>query len=74
MSALPGKRGLRWLLLASASLSAIAVFLLATATANTALFAQGYDTLLLVNGVLVGLIATAMFGILIAMMRAAAEL
>ena len=56
MSALPGKRGLRWLLLASASLSAIAVFLLATATANTALFAQGYDTLLLVNGVLVGLL------------------
>jgi nitrogen fixation/metabolism regulation signal transduction histidine kinase len=56
MSAIPGKRGLRWLLLASASLSAIAVFLLATATANTALFAQGYDTLLLVNGVLVGLL------------------
>jgi nitrogen fixation/metabolism regulation signal transduction histidine kinase len=56
MSALPGKRGLRWLLLASASLSAIAVFLLATATANTALFARGYDTLLLVNGVLVGLL------------------
>ncbi len=43
MSALPGKRGLRWLLLASASLSAIALFLLATATANTGLFAQGYD-------------------------------
>ena len=56
MSALPGKRGLRWLLLASASLSAIAVFLLATATANTALFAQGYDTLLVVNGVLVALL------------------
>ena len=56
MSALPGKRGLRWLLLVSASLSAIAVFLLATATANTALFAQGYDTLLVVNGVLVGLL------------------
>ena len=30
MSALPGKRGLRWLLLAAASLSAIALFLLAT--------------------------------------------
>ena len=56
MSALPGKRGLRWLLLVSASLSAIAVFLLATATANTALFAQGYDTLLVVNGVLVALL------------------
>ena len=50
----PGKRGLRWLLLVSASLSAIALFLLATATANTALFAQGYDNLLILNGVLVG--------------------
>ncbi len=56
MSAFPGKRGLRWLLLASASLSAIAVFLLATATSNTALFAQGYDTLLLVNAVLIGVL------------------
>ena len=53
MSAFPGRRGLRWLLLASASLSAIALFLLATATANTALFAQGYDNLLILNGVLV---------------------
>ena len=56
MSALPGKRGLRWLLLVSASLSAIAVFLLATATANTTLFAQGYDTLLVLNGVLIALL------------------
>lgn len=56
MSALPGSRGLRWLLLASASLSAIAVFLLATATSNTGLFATGYDTLLIVNGVLIGLL------------------
>jgi nitrogen fixation/metabolism regulation signal transduction histidine kinase len=56
MSALPGKRGLRWLLLVSASLSAIAVFLLATATANTTLFAQGYDTLLILNGVLIALL------------------
>jgi len=56
LNALPGKRGLRWLLLVSASLSAIAVFLLATATANTSLFAQGYDTLLVVNGILVGLL------------------
>jgi nitrogen fixation/metabolism regulation signal transduction histidine kinase len=56
MSALPGKRGLRWLLLVSASLSAIAVFLLATATANTALFAQGYDLLLIGNIVLIGLL------------------
>jgi len=49
MNAIPGKRGLRWLLLASASLSAIALFLLATATANTALFAQGYDNLLILE-------------------------
>ncbi len=56
MSAVPGRRGLRWLLLASASLSAIALFLLATATANTELFAQGYDTLLVLNGVLIALL------------------
>ncbi len=56
VSALPGKRGLRWLLLVSASLSAIAVFLLATATSNTTLFATGYDTLLVVNGVLIALL------------------
>jgi len=56
MSALPGKRGLRWLLLVSASLSAIAVFLLATASENTQLFATGYDNLLLANAVLIGLL------------------
>ncbi|MCC6870570.1 MAG: HAMP domain-containing protein [Burkholderiales bacterium] len=53
---LPGRHGLRWLLLASASLSTIGVFLLATATSNTSLFATGYDTLLIVNGVLIGLL------------------
>jgi nitrogen fixation/metabolism regulation signal transduction histidine kinase len=46
----------RWALLAAASLSAIALFLLATASANTALFARGYDTLLLLNGVLAGVL------------------
>jgi nitrogen fixation/metabolism regulation signal transduction histidine kinase len=56
MSGLVSRRGLRWLLLLSASLSAIALFLLATATANTGLFAQGYDNLLILNGVLVGLL------------------
>jgi len=56
MSALPGRRGLPWLLLVSASLSAIALFLLATATANTGLFAQGYDVLLIGNGVLIALL------------------
>ncbi len=56
MTSLPGSRGLRWLLLVSASLSAIALFLLATATSNTGLFATGYDTLLIVNGVLIALL------------------
>src|SRR5262245_9964680 len=56
MSALPGRRGLRWLLLVSASLSAIAVFLLATASSNTDLFKEGYDTLLVINGALVALL------------------
>ncbi|MFO1313880.1 MAG: ATP-binding protein [Burkholderiales bacterium] len=56
MRAPPGPRWLRWLLIASASLSAIALFLLATATSNTALFAQGYDNLLVLNGVLVTLL------------------
>ncbi len=56
MTVLPGTRILRWLLLAAASLSVIALFLLATATANTSLFAQGYDTLLIINGVLIGLL------------------
>jgi len=49
-------RGLRWLLIASASVSAIALFLLATATENTQLFARGYDTLLVINVALVGLL------------------
>ena len=56
MRAPPGPRWLRWLLIASASLSAIALFLLATASSNTALFAQGYDNLLVLNGVLVTLL------------------
>jgi nitrogen fixation/metabolism regulation signal transduction histidine kinase len=56
MRTLPGPRWLRWLLIASASLSAIALFLLATASSNTALFAQGYDSLLVLNGVLVTLL------------------
>jgi nitrogen fixation/metabolism regulation signal transduction histidine kinase len=47
---------LRWLLVICTGLAAIAVFLLATATANTDLFAGHYDTLLVGNGVLVGLL------------------
>ncbi len=52
---------MRWVLLASASLSAIALFLLATASANTELFARSYDNLLVLNGVLV----TVLFGIVL---------
>jgi nitrogen fixation/metabolism regulation signal transduction histidine kinase len=47
---------MRWVLLASSSLSAIALFLLATASANTDLFAKTYDNLLVLNGVLVGVL------------------
>jgi len=51
-------RRVQWVLLAAASLSAIALFLLATASENTGMFARSYDTLLVLNGVLVaGLLA-----------------
>jgi nitrogen fixation/metabolism regulation signal transduction histidine kinase len=56
MSYLLSNRGLRWLLLAAACLSAIGLFLLATATENTELFARGYDTLVVLNMVMVGLL------------------
>jgi nitrogen fixation/metabolism regulation signal transduction histidine kinase len=46
----------RWVLLAAASLASITLFLLATASANTALFARSYDTLLVLNGVLVAVL------------------
>ena len=49
-------RTLRWLLVASASLSAIGLFLLATATENTELFARGYDRLVVINFVMVALL------------------
>ena len=56
MTSVLGSRALRWMLLVGTCLAAIAVFLLATATANTNLFAGHYDALLLANGVLVGLL------------------
>ena len=56
MSNLLTSRGLRWLLLAAACLSAIGLFLLATATENTELFARGYDTLVVLNLAMVGLL------------------
>ena len=46
-------RAIRWLLLVIACLGAISLFLLATAAANTSLFAQRYDMLLLLNTALV---------------------
>jgi nitrogen fixation/metabolism regulation signal transduction histidine kinase len=56
MSRLLVSRRLRWVLLVLASLAAIALFVLATATANTDLFAGSYDMLLLINAVLVALL------------------
>ena len=49
-------RAVRWVLLVVGSLSGIALFLLATATANTALFAGNYDALVILNAVLVALL------------------
>ena len=49
-------RRVRWLLLGMAGLGAILLFLLATATANTALFSARYDVLLVVNGAMVVLL------------------
>ena len=46
----------RWVLLVVAALSGIALFLLATATANTSLFAGNYDALVILNAVLVALL------------------
>ena len=56
MSGILASRGLRWILLVLGSLAAIALFLLATATANTQLFAGNYDALVILNGVMVGLL------------------
>jgi len=49
-------RGVRWMLLVLGCLAAIALFLLATATANTDLFAGNYDALVVLNGVMVGML------------------
>ncbi|MEO8305121.1 MAG: ATP-binding protein [Betaproteobacteria bacterium] len=56
MNGLLPSRGMRWLLLVLACLAAISMFLLATATANTELFARRYDLLLVVNGAIVVLL------------------
>ncbi len=46
----------RWVLLCAASLAAIALFLLASATSNTQFFAGGYDKLVIVTGAMVVLL------------------
>jgi len=56
VSAALGNRGVRWLLLIGACLGAISLFLLATATANTQLFAGSYNVLLVLNGTMVALL------------------
>jgi nitrogen fixation/metabolism regulation signal transduction histidine kinase len=49
-------RVIRYVLLACACLGVIFLFLLATASANTALFARSYDLLLVLNGTMVALL------------------
>jgi len=56
MSGLLPSRGIRWVLLVLACVSAISLFLLATASANTELFAGHYNQLLVLNGALVVLL------------------
>ena len=56
MTGLFASRALRWLLLVFACVAAIAMFVLATATGNTALFSQHYVLLLVINGVLIGIL------------------
>ena len=56
MSGLRAPRTIRYVLLALACLGVIFLFLLATASANTALFARSYDLLLVLNGTMVVLL------------------
>jgi two-component system, NtrC family, nitrogen regulation sensor histidine kinase NtrY len=56
MNGLRAPRMIRYVLLALACLGVIFLFLLATASANTALFARGYDLLLVLNGAMVVLL------------------
>ena len=56
MSGFLPSRAMRWLLVGASSLAAIGLFLLATATENTELFARGYDTLLVINLAMVALL------------------
>ena len=56
MSGMLASRVIRYVLLGFAALGTIFLFLLATASANTALFARSYDLLLILNGALVVLL------------------
>ena len=49
-------RVIRYVLVACACLGVIFLFLLATASANTALFARSYDLLLVLNGTMVAVL------------------
>jgi nitrogen fixation/metabolism regulation signal transduction histidine kinase len=62
-------RTLRWVMLGFACVAAIALFLLATATANTDLFAGHYNTLVIINGALVALLMLVVAGQLIQLRR-----
>jgi nitrogen fixation/metabolism regulation signal transduction histidine kinase len=56
MSTAFGARTVRWLLLIGACLGVISLFLLATASSNTTLFAGSYNALVVMNGTMVGLL------------------
>jgi nitrogen fixation/metabolism regulation signal transduction histidine kinase len=56
MTGIRATRVVRYVLLACACLGVIFLFLLATASANTALFARSYDLLLVLNGAMVVLL------------------
>src|SRR5215469_2416786 len=56
MTGIRASRVIRYVLLACACLGVIFLFLLATASANTTLFARSYDLLLVLNGTMVALL------------------
>jgi nitrogen fixation/metabolism regulation signal transduction histidine kinase len=69
MTSLLASRRLRWFALACACLAAIGVFLLATAAANTDLFAGHYNTLVVINGALVAFLMLIVGGQLLQLWR-----
>ena len=69
MTGILASRRLRWFSLTFAGVAAIALFLLATATANTDLFAGHYNTLLVINGALVVLLMLVVGGQLLQLRR-----